>query len=182
MGIKIKGDNLKNKLKEIIKRANNLKEPMKTISIDMKNEIQRNIDEEHSYDGKPWKKSKRAKEQNGETLKDSGRLYKSFRYSSGSNFARVGTNVEYASTMNYGAKKGSLWKGTYTVKEHYRKVRFKTKSGRLSKNKKKIKVKSHTRKGQSPWGNIPKRQFMGISDEQKQNYLEILTDYIIKGR
>lgn len=182
MGVKIRGDNLKKKLKGIIKRANNLKEPMKTISVDMKNEIQRNIDEEHSYDGKPWKKSKRAKEQNGETLKDTGRLYKSFRYSSGSNFARVGTNVKYASTMNYGAKKGSLWKGTYTVKAHYRRVKYKTKKGQWAKNRKRIRVKSHTRRGQAPWGDIPERRFMGISTEQKQNYLEILTDYIIKGR
>lgn len=177
MGVKINIDTLKDKLKGIIKRANNLKEPMKIISVDMKNEIQRNIDEEHSFDGVAWRKSKRAIKDKGQTLKDTGRLYKSFRYLSGNNFARVGTNVIYASTMNYGAKKGSLWKGVYRVKAHYRRVRYKTKSGQWAK--KRIKVKSHTRRGQAPWGDIPKRQFMGISDEQKQKYIDMITDYII---
>lgn len=179
MGIKIRGDNLKKKLKEIVERANNLKEPMKKISVDMKNEVQRNIYEEHSFDDVDYKKSKRAFRDNGITLLDTGRLYKSFRYSSGSDFARVGTNVKYATTMNYGAKKGSLWKGTYTVKAHYRRVRYKTKNGQWAKNRKRIKVKSHTRRGQAPWGDIPERKFMGISEEQKQRYLDIITDYII---
>lgn len=75
-----------------------------------------------------------------------------------------------------------LWEGTYTVKAHYRKVRYKTKKGQWAKNRKRIRVKSHTRRGQAPWGDIPERRFMGISDEQKQRYLKIITDYIIKGR
>lgn len=172
MGIKISGI-AKRKLKEILKRCKNLKEPMTRISVDMKNEIRGNIDREHSFDGVKWKKSKRAKEQGGKTLKDTGRLYNSFRNTSGKNYARVGTNVIYARTLNQGADKGEFGEVTFTVKQHTR---------RLKKYRKRITVRSHSRTTKVPWGDIPKYRYMGINKEMKRKYIAILTKYIIKGR
>ena len=49
MGIRTSGTARK-KLREILKRCKNLKEPMTRISVDMENEIRGNIDRGHSFD------------------------------------------------------------------------------------------------------------------------------------
>ena len=59
MGVKTSGT-AKKKLREILKRCQNLKKPLQMIATDMRNEGRRNFDEEHDYKGKSWKKSKRA--------------------------------------------------------------------------------------------------------------------------
>lgn len=181
MGIKVSGTASK-KLKEILKRCKNLKEPMTRISVDMKNEIRGNIDGQHSFDGDKWKQSKRAKEQGGKTLKDTGRLYNSFRNTSGRNYARVGTNIIYARVLNQGAEQGSLWKGTYAVRQHTRRIKKYKKNGKLSKYKRKITVHAHLRRAKVPWGDIQAYRYMGINEEMKRKYIAILTKYIIKGR
>lgn len=180
MGIRTSGTARK-KLREILKRCKNLKEPMTRISVDMKNEIRGNIDREHSFDGVKWKKSKRAKEQGGKTLKDTGRLYNSFRNTAGRNYARVGTNVIYASTLNQGADKGEFGEVSFTVRQHTRRVKRYKKNGELAKTKRKITVRSHSRTAKVPWGDIPKYRYMGINQEMKRKYIAILTKYIIKG-
>ena len=122
MGIKVSGTASK-KLKEILKRCRNLKEPMTRISVDMKNEIRGNIDNQHSFDGTKWEQSKRASKEGGKTLKDTGRLYNSFRNTAGRNYARVGTNVIYARTLNQGADKGEFGKVYFTVPQHTRRIK-----------------------------------------------------------
>lgn len=180
MGVRTSGT-AKKKLREILKRCQNLKKPMEIIATDMKNEIRGNFDGQHDYEGNTWKKSKRAINQGGKTLRDKSRLYNSFSTKTGKNFARVGTNVVYAKVLNQGAKKGSLWKGEYTVKAHTRKVKYKTKKGEWAKRKKRITVKSHRRKGQAPWGDIKAYRYMGINQEMKYRYTKFLNNYILKG-
>lgn len=175
MGIKFNVKKVKARINLIAKRCKNLKEPLTEIAVDMKNETQNNFDGQHSFDGKSWKKSKRAKEQNGQTLKDTGRLYNSFKYKVGRNYARVGTNVIYARTLNRGADKGEFGKQYYTVRQHRRRLSYKTKSG-----KRIVTVKAHLRRGISPWGDIPAYRYMGISNEAKKRYIEILKKYILK--
>ena len=165
MGIRMSGAARK-KLKEILKRCKNLKEPMKKIAVDMKNKIRRNINRGHSFDGIKWKKSKRAIEDNGKTLKDTGRLYNSFRNTAGRNYARVGTNVIYARTLNQGADKGEFGKVSFTVRQHRRRIT----------------VRSHSRTAKVPWGDIQAYRYMGINKKMKRKYTAILTKYIIKGR
>lgn len=155
MGVKTSGT-AKKKLRDILKRCQNLKKPLQMIATDMRNEVRKNFDEEHDYKGKSWKKSKRATRDGGKTLRDTSRLYNSFTTKTGSNFARVGTNVVYARVLNQGAEKGSLWKGEYTVK-------------------------SHRRKGQAPWGDIKAYRYMGINQEMKYRYTKFLNNYILKG-
>ena len=181
MGIRTSGTARK-KLREILKRCKNLKEPMTRISVDMKNEIRGNIDRGHSFDGIKWKKSKRAIEDNGKTLKDTGRLYNSFRNTAGRNYARVGTNVIYARTLNQGADKGEFGKVSFTVRQHRRRIKRYKKNGELAKTKRRITVRSHSRTAKVPWGDIQAYRYMGINKEVKRKYIAILTKYIIKGR
>lgn len=58
---------------------------------------------QHDVDGNPWKQSWRAKLQNGQTLRDTGRLMNSFTYNVLPNGVEVGTNVEYAAPLQLGA-------------------------------------------------------------------------------
>lgn len=63
-------------------------------------------------DGSPWLPSKRAIEQSGKTLRDTGRLIASLTYVQVPNGVRWGTNVKYAAMMNFGGRKSTysnLW-------------------------------------------------------------------------
>lgn len=55
-------------------------------------------------DGNPWKISWRAKLQGGQTLRDTGRLMNSYTHNVLSSGVEVGTNVEYAPYLHFGAK------------------------------------------------------------------------------
>ena len=76
-------------------------------------------------DGNPWKISWRARMQGGETLRDTGRLMNSYTHNVLSNGVEVGTNVEYAPYLHYGAtilpKNGQYI--TFAVGGQYRKVK-----------------------------------------------------------
>lgn len=63
-------------------------------------------------DGSPWLPSKRAIEQQGQTLRDTGRLMASLTYTVVPKGVKWGTNVVYAAMMNFGGKKSqysNLW-------------------------------------------------------------------------
>lgn len=55
-------------------------------------------------DGNPWKVSWRAQLQNGQTLRDTGRLMNSYTHNVLPNGVEVGTDVEYAAPLHYGAE------------------------------------------------------------------------------
>jgi|TARA_R100000501_G_scaffold16352_1_gene29690 phage virion morphogenesis protein len=59
--------------------------------------------------GRPWKPSRRAQEQNGQTLVDRGRLRRSITSNIGNDFAEVGSDAQaesasYAATHQFGAR------------------------------------------------------------------------------
>lgn len=76
-------------------------------------------------DGNPWKISWRARMQGGETLRDTGRLMNSYTHNVLSSGVEVGTDVEYAPHLHYGAtilpKNGQYI--TFAVGSQYRKVK-----------------------------------------------------------
>ena len=76
-------------------------------------------------DGNPWKISWRASMQGGETLRDTGRLMNSYTHNVLSSGVEVGTGVEYAPHLHYGAtilpKNGQYI--TFAVGGQYRKVK-----------------------------------------------------------
>ena len=54
--------------------------------------------------GVPWKKSRRAEEEGGRTLRDSGRLFDSITHNVLSDGVEVGTNVVYAAIHQLGGR------------------------------------------------------------------------------
>lgn len=76
-------------------------------------------------DGNPWKISWRARLQGGETLRDTNRLMNSYTHNVLSSGVEVGTDVEYAPHLHYGAtilpKNGAYI--TFAVGGQYRKVK-----------------------------------------------------------
>lgn len=179
MGVRTTNNSSK-RIKQILKNCKNLKKPLREIARDMKNETLRNFDNERSYLGEKWKKSARAKKDSGKTLQDTGRLYNSFTKYSDNNVARVGTNVVYAKALNKGLEKGENGTINAVIKTHYRRIRYKKKNGEYAKNKKKVKVKSHTRTIKVPWGDIPGYNFLGISKKMRMKYKNILLQHILK--
>ncbi|MGL5568979.1 MAG: phage virion morphogenesis protein, partial [Cetobacterium sp.] len=68
MGVKLKADYIKKRLRKIVNNMQDLSPVMKYIGNDMLNETIDNFDKEQSYDGVKWKKSKRALKESGKTL------------------------------------------------------------------------------------------------------------------
>nr|DAR81641.1 MAG TPA: virion morphogenesis protein [Bacteriophage sp.] len=59
-----------------------------------------------AFGTKKWKKSEAAKKRSGQTLLDTGTLRDSVTTETGANFARIGTNVEYAAVHHLGGNAG----------------------------------------------------------------------------
>lgn len=142
---------------------------------DFKGRMQRSITLNFQQGGRPeaWKISKRAKGQGrgrnktGQTLLDTKILCNSLIGPSlngkcivDTDSLEIATNVPYAATHQYGAKKGSFGTFTAKVREHNRTIGSKI-----------CKVKAHTRKINLPWGDIPARPFLLVQDSD-MNYLK----------
>lgn len=82
------------------------------------------------------------------------RLNKEFGISSGADYAEISSVLPYAAVQQFGARKGSL--GAYW---------WTTESGKVLE-------------GSSPWGDIPARPYLGISEEDRTNILDIISEYI----
>ena len=76
-------------------------------------------------DGNPWKVSWRAQLQNGQTLRDTGRLMNSYTHNVLPSGVEVGTDVEYAAPLHYGAEIVPKTAGylLFNVAGQYRKVK-----------------------------------------------------------
>ena len=105
-------------------------------------------------DGRPWQKSWRAIAQNGQTLRDTGRLLNSIITITKKNNVIVGTDVLYAKLMHYG--------GTIRAKSKPYLV-FKTPTGGW------VKRKSIT---------VPARPIFGVSEDDAQNMLTAIEEYL----
>ena len=105
-------------------------------------------------DGRPWQKSWRAIAQNGQTLRDTGRLLNSIITITKKNNVIVGTDVLYAKLMHYG--------GTIRAKSKPYLV-FKTPTGGW------VKRKSVT---------VPARPILGVSEDDAQNMLTAIEEYL----
>ena len=105
-------------------------------------------------DGRPWQKSWRAIAQNGQTLRDTGRLLNSIRTRTSKNNVSILTDVLYAKLMHYG--------GTIRAKSKPYLV-FKTPTGGW------VKRKSIT---------VPARPIFGVSEDDAQNILTTIEEYL----
>ncbi|MDH0031342.1 MULTISPECIES: phage virion morphogenesis protein [unclassified Acinetobacter] len=109
--------------------------------------------DQSDVDGNPWKQSWRARLQNGQTLRDTGRLMNSMTHNVLDNGVEWGTNVEYAATMHYGATIYPKTAGylVFQVAGNWRKV-------------KKVEIEPRT--------------FLGINNEDDESILNIIGRHI----
>ncbi|MDQ9819259.1 phage virion morphogenesis protein [Acinetobacter bereziniae] len=104
-------------------------------------------------DGNPWVQSWRAEMQGGQTLRDKGILMNSYTYNVLPNGVEVGTNVEYAAPLHFGAlilpKNGAYI--TFNVGGQYRRVKQVV---------------------------LPPRTQLGINPENEESLLNIVGDFV----
>ena len=123
------------------------------IGAELVSSTQRRFTGQHDVDGNPWKQSWRAANQNGQTLRDTGRLMNSITHNVLANGVEVGTDFEYAHVLHFGAEiypKTAEYL-TFAVGGQYRK---------------------------SKHVSIPPREFLGIDAEDEQNILDIIGRHI----
>lgn len=102
-------------------------------------------------DGAPWPKSRRVERDGGKTLYESGELNRSITSLAGAHQVEVGSNAPYAAVQQLGAAVGSLgfWAGS-------------------DKNGRQMSVLS-------PWGDIPARPYLGVTDEDEKTIAELVS-------
>ena len=117
-------------------------------------------------DGSSWWPSNRAKEQGGQTLRDTNRLYRSITWKSGPAFAESGTNVVYAAAHHFGVRK------IVTVRPHRRMTKGRNRAGGIS-------VKSSPVKSFARLMFLPRREIFGFSASDRVEILDILRQELI---
>jgi phage gpG-like protein len=99
-------------------------------------------------------------------LWSTGRLANSIHAVVDSNSVTVGTDVKYAAMQHFGARQGQF--GRYSQIGRVRKYGLGT-----------FKGSAGTQKGfPIPWGNVPGRPFLGISQEDRREIVGILQDFM----
>ncbi|WP_052191612.1 phage virion morphogenesis protein [Cetobacterium sp. ZWU0022] len=174
MGIKIEGaEELIFKLNRLQEKAKDMSPAMKKISASMATKIRMCFKNERDPEGNIWTKSHRAERDLGKSLADTGRLKASINYKYTGTRAAAGTNVKYARTMHFGAKKGEF--GSNAVIQNVNPFT------RTRKNRQE-RVKAHTRKRTipSPWGDVPSRKFVGMTQQDRERYLLIIKEELEK--
>lgn len=101
-----------------------------------------------SPDGSYWRPSKRALATGGKTLNESGRLRRSITYEAGSDFVEVGSDVIYSAVHQLGAAAGAF--GYW---------------------------EGIGRRVPLPFGDIPARPYLGVSDDDRLILGELATAY-----
>ncbi len=108
----------------------------------------------------------------GKILNRSGAsgLLGSINYQAGSESVSIGTNRVYAKTLHYGARRGAFGTITATVRTHTRRIRGRN-----------VRVKAHTRKQKTPWGDISGRPFLMIQTEDQETIADDIEFFMEEG-
>jgi phage gpG-like protein len=107
------------------------------------------------------------------TLIWSSALMNSISSEAGPDSVKIGTNVPYAATHQFGAAKGDFGDMVQVwVKAHVRKTK---KYGE-------VEVDEHIRTMSLPWGNIPARPFLVIQEEDFLDISKKILDYLVKAQ
>ena len=102
------------------------------------------------------------KQTSGGILVMTGTLQRQISVDSGSDFAEVGSDREYAAVMQFGAAQGE----------------FGAAIGRTKPSAKRPKSQDYF--VTLPWGNIPARPFIGLSDSDRSGIIEILEEWLAR--
>ena len=152
--IKIKDQKALQTLNLLARRSEDLSPAMQAIAGVLVDDIEEAFQSEQSPNGEIWaslsdttiKRREKSGYWPGQKLQQTGRLASSLTSSFGKDYAVAGTNVIYAATHQFGAKKGS-----FGSDRHGRPI---------------------------PWGDIPARPFLGLSNDGRHEIEEIIARFI----
>lgn len=162
--IKIEVDDKKvlDAFNRLLRASNDLSPAMRSVSRVLADATERAFQSQSDpATGKPWAPLKpstiRRREKTGHwpgsILQLSGILAGSIQSEYGGDYAQAGTNIPYATTHQFGAKKGQF--GAFSIVRTHQEV-------------------------QIPWGDIPARPFLGISEEDKREIIDIFNAYLAR--
>lgn len=92
-----------------------------------------------------------------------GGLMGSIHHRASDRKVEVSTTKEYAAMQHFGARKGQFGTIAARIPAHTRKG---------------SPVRAHTRQMRIPWGNIPARPFMHITDDDQEEMVRVLIEYL----
>lgn len=111
-------------------------------------------------DGQAWVPSHRVRETGGKTLLKSGLLQRSINSQAAPDHVIVGSNMVYAAVMHFGAEQGE----------------FGAAMGRTEPSTKRPQSQSYFTP--LPWGDIPARPYIGISEEDEMSIRDVVAVHI----
>ncbi len=152
--IEIRNEELLAAFRRLEATARDMKPAMERIGRYLEASTRLRFRDQTGPDGERWPPSRRAIEQGGRTLVDTGTLRSSITYDAGRDRVEIGTNVPYAPVHQFGA--------TITPKRA-RYLKFRTPDGGFV---------------QTTRVTVPARPFLGIDDRDEHRILEILEDAI----
>lgn len=159
MTIKFDGKEVQSALAKTLAAIDRPRPMLLKIGEELADSTMRRFPKGKSPDGVPWAPKRpstiasRPRGGKRPLIGESKTLSTSISFSVQGNAITVGSNAIQAAVLQFGAPKGSLWKG-------------KDKNGR---------------KAQAPWGDIPARPFLGVSKDDEATILEIVGDYLVGG-
>lgn len=159
MSVRLDGDI--RKLTKTLKNFENknFNEINKNVAVGLRNSTLDRFKKEQSPENKKWEKRKYGNNRK-KLLKNTGILRNSIKSKANKKIAIVGTNLEYASTHQFGAKNR----------------RIKAKNSKLLK----FKIGDRWISTKEVTVNIPARPFLGISEEDKEEIKDVLDFYVKK--
>ncbi|MDS4020666.1 MAG: phage virion morphogenesis protein [Candidatus Competibacter sp.] len=137
-------------------------------------------------DGAPWAPlspayAARKKKNKNKILTLDGRLRGTLTKQVDQDSLRIGTPLAYGATHQFGARKGQFGAVVAQINAYVRRVKSRdVKQGRKTVAKGVAFVRAHSRKMIVPWGNIPARPFLGLSDRDRADLLDALNEYLAR--
>ena len=133
---------------------------MRDIGEHLLNTTRERFVEQKAPDGTPWAPlsettKKRKRRNKGKILTERGFLRGNLAYQAGRSEVQVGSPSIYAGTHQFGAKKGSFTHGPAGSE-----------------------YGSTTQRRRIPWGDIPARPFLGLSDDDEAEILALVDDFL----
>jgi phage virion morphogenesis protein len=184
---------LKSGLKQLISEISKTKPLMKAIALEVQKDIQSNFKDQSSPEGLAWEKlsdvtiqnrrsrKKKPRKKSVKILMDTGVLRMGIQRIWDNTTAHWGlpSLLKYGELHQFGAKKGQFGIQSVTIKSYIRKhKKGNVKSGRKIIARGISVVKEHTRRIAIPWGDVPKRPFIGISPESRERIIKMSIEYI----
>jgi phage virion morphogenesis protein len=150
-------------LSQLARKLADLSGPMDAIGLLVTESVRDNFKRGAGPDGAAWKKSRRAVEQNGQTLVDTGRLRSSITHQAGEDCVVIGTTLPYAAVHQFGGRTAPR-----VIRAKNGKALVFTIGGRTI----------FRRAVNHPGSIIPARPFLGVRDEDWPEIEAILQSYL----